>query len=85
MPNSTLYLDLKSMHRLSCAVQQYAWGKVGSNSTVAQLGELNGDISVNEEIPYAEYWFGTHHAGPASVRVAEGNDEAVSIPSCAEP
>ena len=66
------------MHRLSCAVQQYAWGKVGSESTVAQLAELNGDIAVNAEMAYAEYWFGTHHAGPASVRVAKGNVEADS-------
>ena len=61
------------MHRLSCAVQRYAWGKVGSASVVAQLGELNGDVTVDAETPYAEYWFGTHHAGPASVRAVDGS------------
>ena len=61
------------MHRLSCAVQTYAWGKVGSASAVAQLGELNGDVTINEETTYAEYWFGTHQAGPALVCSTEGN------------
>ena len=60
------------MIRLSCAVQTYAWGKLGTESTVAQLAELNGDVAADSETTYAEYWFGTHQAGPASVRVSDG-------------
>ena len=59
------------MFRLHCAVQTYAWGNVGDASTVSQLAELNGDVQTNPDTPYAEYWFGTHHAGPASVRLED--------------
>ena len=31
------------MERLSCSVQNYAWGKLGKSSTVSQLAEANGD------------------------------------------
>jgi mannose-6-phosphate isomerase len=60
------------MERLSASVQNYAWGKLGKSSTVSQLAELNGDISTNPEARYAEYWFGTHHAGPSSIRKEDG-------------
>jgi len=63
------------MERLSCSVQNYAWGKLGKSSTVSQLAEANGDETTNSEARYAEYWFGTHHAGPSSVRSSS------SIPS----
>lgn len=45
--------------RLSCAVQHYVWGKVGSESEVAQL-KRGGDhvdssqFTVNEDKHYAE-------------------------------
>ena len=36
--NKSLLLLLGTdMHRLQCAVQKYAWGKVGTSSTVMQL------------------------------------------------
>lgn len=54
------------MHSLRCAVQNYAWGKRGSSSKVAQLKTLSGG-KVEEDAPYAEYWFGTHPNGPSSV------------------
>ena len=37
--------------RLSCASQNYDWGKLGSDSKVAQLQK---DSIVNETLPYAE-------------------------------
>ena len=58
--------------RLKCSVQTYGWGKVGNSSTVSQLASLNGDIDVDPKVPYAEYWFGTHHAGPSSIRSNDG-------------
>ena len=58
--------------RLACSVQTYDWGKVGDSSTVSQLAALNGDITIDSTTSYAEYWFGTHHAGPSSIRAADG-------------
>ena len=58
---------------LSCAVQSYAWGKVGNESTVAKLAASNGDLAVDPGTPYAEYWFGTHVNGPAKIKGEEGD------------
>ena len=58
--------------RLACSTQNYDWGKVGDSSTVSQLAALNGDITIDSTTSYAEYWFGTHHAGPSSIRAADG-------------
>merc|ERR1719313_2764390 len=49
--------------RLRCAVQQYAWGQVGSASAVARL---SGE-GIDETKPYAELWMGTHPSGPSLV------------------
>ena len=48
-----------SLILLKCPSQNYAWGKKGSQSLVAQLS--NQDIK--EEVPYAELWMGTHPNG----------------------
>jgi mannose-6-phosphate isomerase len=56
------------LSRLKCSVQTYDWGRLGEFSTVSQLASLNGDIKIDSAARYAEYWFGTHHAGPSSVR-----------------
>ena len=45
---------MTSVLKLSPAVQQYAWGKVGSDSEVAKLYRSNSDQPVNETTPYAE-------------------------------
>ena len=29
---------------------------------------MNKDIDVDQEQPYAEYWFGTHKKGPAKIK-----------------
>lgn len=52
---------------LRCAVQKYAWGKLGSSSLVARLAEANSKTTINEEDPYAELWMGTHPSGPSVV------------------
>ena len=47
-------------------VQNYAWGKLGSDSTVAQLaGEQS--IVIDENLKYAEYWYGTHPNGMGTI------------------
>ncbi|XP_018414423.1 PREDICTED: mannose-6-phosphate isomerase [Nanorana parkeri] len=53
---------------LSCAVQDYAWGKLGSSSEVARLwasGDPKRQIEPNK--PYAELWMGTHPKGDAVI------------------
>lgn len=50
---------------LHCAVQKYAWGKVGRTSLVAQLSQRNS--AVEEGDAYAELWMGTHPSGPSIV------------------
>ena len=40
--------------RLSCAVQTYAWGKVGLAGEVARLKSSDPGFSVKEGQPYAE-------------------------------
>lgn len=43
-----------SVLKLSPAVQQYAWGKVGLDSEVAKLFTSNSGQPVDETMPYAE-------------------------------
>lgn len=52
---------------LQCAVQKYAWGKLGNSSLVARLAEANSEAIINKEDPYAELWIGTHPSGPSVV------------------
>merc|ERR1711981_339202 len=55
-----------AMLKLKCAVQNYAWGKTGSESEVAKLyASGNADVEVEEDKPYAELWMGTHPSGPS--------------------
>ncbi len=57
------------MHRLSCVVQQYDWGKLGSTSAVARFSSAGEKKTVDLDRPYAEYWFGTHPSGPSRMHV----------------
>ena len=52
---------------LKCAIQEYAWGKVGLDSEVAQLAVDTVDgFRLDLETPYAELWMGTHARGPST-------------------
>ena len=54
-------------------MQQYAWGRQGSESTVARLKRgADPDFAVAEEERYAELWMGTHPKAPALM--ADGGD-----------
>nr|XP_050844713.1 mannose-6-phosphate isomerase [Vespula vulgaris] len=54
---------------LICAVQNYDWGKYGTNSIVATLIKTaNPKFIINEEKPYAELWMGTHPNGPSYLK-----------------
>ncbi|KAJ1651929.1 Mannose-6-phosphate isomerase [Dispira simplex] len=50
--------------RLSCPSQNYAWGKIGNDSLVAQFARGHAH-KVDADQPYAELWMGTHPNGPA--------------------
>uniref|UniRef100_A0A3Q2YRV7 Mannose-6-phosphate isomerase n=1 Tax=Hippocampus comes TaxID=109280 RepID=A0A3Q2YRV7_HIPCM len=54
---------------LACAVQNYAWGKVGLDSEVAKL-VLGGDALavIQDGKPYAELWMGAHPKGDAQIK-----------------
>ena len=42
---------------LKCAVQCYAWGKIGLNSTVAQLAQHSPSFKLEEDKPYSEVFY----------------------------
>lgn len=56
------------MYKLICAVQNYDWGKFGSDSLVAKIFSKNGG-SVDSTKTYAEYWMGTHINGPSFINL----------------
>ncbi|KAI0233694.1 Mannose-6-phosphate isomerase [Lamellibrachia satsuma] len=52
--------------QLKCAIKNYAWGKVGKSSKVAQLASgTNSSLTASEDVAYAELWMGTHPKGPS--------------------
>lgn len=61
MPSQTLL-------RVIGGPQNYAWGKLGSSSTVAQFAHANDPtVSIDESKPYAELWMGTHPKVPTII------------------
>uniref|UniRef100_G3WTA6 Mannose-6-phosphate isomerase n=1 Tax=Sarcophilus harrisii TaxID=9305 RepID=G3WTA6_SARHA len=53
---------------LSCPIQQYAWGKLGFSSEVAQLlASSDPLVQIQDDEPYAELWMGTHPHGNAKI------------------
>lgn len=54
---------------LECAVQKYAWGVCGMDSSVAQLAKaVQPDLEVADDQPFAELWMGTHPSGPSVIK-----------------
>ncbi|KIK55490.1 hypothetical protein GYMLUDRAFT_248543 [Collybiopsis luxurians FD-317 M1] len=59
---------MSSVFKIIPTTQQYDWGKVGSNSKVAQLAEASeifSSFNLDEHKPYAELWMGTHPTSPS--------------------
>ncbi|CAH2981739.1 unnamed protein product [Chilo suppressalis] len=53
---------------LECQVQNYDWGKLGTQSMVAKLiSSANNNIVIDPSKPYAELWMGTHPNGPSLI------------------
>ena len=62
---------------LTCNVQTYAWGKIGSSSLVArQKKGASSKWALDEASPYAEYWMGTHPNNPSYI---SGTDELFCV------
>lgn len=54
---------------LDYKIHTYAWGKKGKNSKVANLyANVNKSFKIDDKIPYAELWLGTHVNGPSSIK-----------------
>ncbi|XP_017288390.1 mannose-6-phosphate isomerase isoform X2 [Kryptolebias marmoratus] len=54
---------------LTCAVQNYLWGKIGLDSEVAKLVVGGDPLAVIEDgKPYAELWMGSHPKGDAQIK-----------------
>ncbi|RKF56043.1 Mannose-6-phosphate isomerase [Erysiphe neolycopersici] len=53
--------------RLKCGVNNYDWGKIGSESAAAifAAATLSDDFSIQENLPYSELWMGTHLSNPS--------------------
>lgn len=66
----------KRLRRLRCSVQNYDWGRLGSESTVARLFSMNSGAEVQLDKPYAELWMGTHESGP-SFLIGEGKSRTL--------
>lgn len=53
---------------LKCKVQNYEWGRLGKESTVAKLLSSADQMeAIDPSKPYAELWIGTHPNGPALI------------------
>lgn len=57
---------MSAIYRLQCKTQSYDWGKLGDVSKAATYAKASG-VSVDNSVPYAEFWMGTHPNAPSIV------------------
>lgn len=54
--------------------QNYAWGKIGESSAVARFANANDpSVEIDESLPYAELWMGTHPKVPTVLASSREN------------
>jgi len=64
-----------ALRPLQCAIQKYAWGRIGSDSMAARMRAAQAaqheddDFVIDESTPYAELWLGTHPNGTCTVAI----------------
>lgn len=63
------------LHKVIGGVQNYAWGKVGRESGVCLFYD-----KCETELPYAEYWLGTHKSMPSTIRGALLSERTGELP-----
>ncbi|CDO73365.1 hypothetical protein BN946_scf185008.g128 [Trametes cinnabarina] len=58
---------MAAVFKIIPTIQQYDWGKIGLSSKVAQYAVACRlpDFTLDESVPYAELWMGTHHSSPS--------------------
>lgn len=59
-------LKMSAIYRLQCKTQSYDWGKLGNVSKAAAYAKASG-TTVEDNVPYAELWMGTHPNAPSIV------------------
>lgn len=60
---------MHDIFELKCSIQNYLWGKKGSNSEVSRLSLAGEHIdSIDEKQYYAELWMGAHTKSPSLVK-----------------
>lgn len=55
------------MLNLKCVAQNYAWGKIGSDSLVGKIHQRNQPEEQIEDKPFSEFWMGDHTNGPSKI------------------
>lgn len=66
------------MFNLNCSVQQYAWGRIGTESSSAVFkAAQDKDFIVDDNVKYAELWMGTHPRGPSTL--LQANSEPIQL------
>ncbi|GMI73447.1 PHOSPHOMANNOSE ISOMERASE 2, DARK INDUCIBLE 9 [Hibiscus trionum] len=65
--------NVDKVKRLRAWVQNYDWGRCGTEAQVARLLALNSGAEIKPERRYAEFWMGTHDSGPSFL--ADGNGD----------
>lgn len=63
------YTNFQFDSRFLTGPQNYAWGKLGSSSAVARFAHANDPehVTIDESLPYAELWMGTHPKVPTKI------------------
>lgn len=73
LTHKNIYTRIEKMSdnllRVIGGAQNYAWGKIGSNSKVAKFAQANDPehFKIDESLPYAELWMGTHPKVPTII------------------
>ncbi|KAJ7849963.1 mannose-6-phosphate isomerase [Mycena olivaceomarginata] len=64
---------MTAVFKIIPTTQKYDWGKIGTNSKVAQFASASKipGFTLEESAPYAELWMGTHPKSPS--RILESN------------
>lgn len=71
--------DKNAIRPINCAIQTYAWGRIGTDSAAARLkaAQSDGEFEIDEFTPYAELWMGTHPNGMSKIKDMEGNEDSL--------
>lgn len=68
----------QTIRRLRCKSQNYAWGRRGLGSEVAELAAAAGE-DIDESERYAELWMGTHPNAPSEFVESDNTVELLAL------